>query len=116
MLLNDYIVEHLDRLVAKHKYSIKKFTEPYYTTSTFVIKTEDWHKLLSMGSYDSFDEIQMNLYREKYNKNFLYVENGFGIHTIYNTIYGNKNIWNIGMEDGYTYEVEFVDSILGKLK
>jgi len=58
----------------------------------------------------------MNLYREKYNKNFLYVENGFGIHTIYNTIYGNKNIWNIGMEDGYTYEVDFVDSILGKLK
>jgi len=116
VLLNDYIVEHLDRLVAKHKYSIKKFTEPYYTTSTFVIKTKDWHKLLSMGSYDSFDEIQMNLYREKYNKNFLYVENGFGIHTIYNTIYGNKNIWNIGMEDGYTYEVDFVDSILGKLK
>ena len=57
-----------------------------------------------------------NLYKEKYNKNFLYIENGFGIHTIYNTIYGNQNIWNIGMEDGYTYEENFVDSIIEKLK
>jgi len=116
LLLNNYIVENFDRLVSKHDYSIKEFTEPYYTTSTFIIKTEDWRKLLEVGSYDSFDEIQLNIYRERYNKKFLYVENGFGIHTIYNTIYGNKNVWNIGMEDGYTYEVEFVESILGKLK
>jgi hypothetical protein len=116
ILLNNYIVENFDKLVSKHDYSIKEFTEPYYTTSTFIIKTEDWRKLLEVGSYDSFDEIQLNIYRERYNKKFLYIENGFGIHTIYNTIYGNKNIWNIGMEDGYTYEVEFVESILGKLK
>lgn len=116
ILLNNYIVENFDRLVSKHDYSIKEFAEPYYTTSTFIIKTEDWRKLLEVGSYDSFDEIQLNIYRERYNKKFLYIENGFGIHTIYNTIYGNKNIWNIGMEDGYTYEVEFVESILGKLK
>lgn len=116
LLLNNYIVENFDRLISKHDYSIKEFKEPYYTTSTFIIKTEDWRKLLEVGSYDSFDEIQLNIYRERYNKKFLYIENGFGIHTIYNTIYGNKNIWNIGMEDGYTYEVDFVDSILGKLK
>ena len=116
LLLNNYIVENFDRLTSKHDYSIKEFTEPYYTTSTFIIKTEDWRKLLEVGSYDSFDEIQLNIYRERYNKKFLYIENGFGIHTIYNTIYGNKNIWNIGMEDGYTYELEFVESILGKLK
>lgn len=116
LLLNNYIAENFDRLISKHDYNIKEFTEPYYTTSTFIIKTEDWRSLLKVGSYDSFDEIQLNIYRERYNKKFLYIENGFGIHTIYNTIYGNKNIWNIGMEDGYTYEVEFVDSILGKLK
>lgn len=116
LLLNNYIVENFDRLISKHDYSIKEFKEPYYTTSTFIIKTEDWRRLLDIGAHDSFDEIQLNLYKEKYNKKFLYIENGFGIHTIYNTIYGNKNIWNIGMEDGYTYEVEFVDSILGKLK
>lgn len=116
VLLNDYVVQNFDRLISKQDYSIKEFKESYYTTSTFVIKTEDWRKLLGIGAHDAFDEIQLNLYREKYNKKFLYIENGFGIHTIYNTIYGNKNIWNIGMEDGYTYEVEFVDSILSKLK
>ncbi len=116
ILLNDYILQNFDRMQSKQDYSIKEFAEPYYTTSTFIIKTEDWKKLLEVGSYDSFDEIQLNIYREKYNKKFLYIENGFGIHTIYNTIYGNKNIWNIGMEDGYTYEVNFVNSILEKLK
>lgn len=116
LLLNNYIVENFDRLISKQNYSIKEFKEPYYTTSTFIIKTEDWRRLLDIGAHDSFDEIQLNLYKEKYNKKFLYIENGFGVHTIYNTIYGNKNIWNIGMEDGYTYEVEFVNSILGKLK
>lgn len=116
LLLNNYIVENFDRLMSKHDYNIKEFKEPYYTTSTFIIKTENWKKLLEVGAHDSFDEIQLNLYREKYNKKFLYIENGFGIHTIYNTIYGNKNIWNIGMEDGYSYELEFVNNILGKLK
>jgi len=115
LLLNNYIVENFKKLISKHDYNIKEFTEPYYTTSTFIIKTEDWRKLLDIGAHDSFDEIQLNLYKEKYNKKFLYIENGFGIHTIYNTMYGNKNIWNIGMENGNTYELEFVDSILGKL-
>jgi hypothetical protein len=115
VLLNDYILKNLDKIKSKHNYSIKKFTEPYYTTSTFVIKTEDWKRLLEINAYDSFDEIQLNLYREKYNKNFLYVENGFGIHVMYNTICGNKNIWNIGMEDGFTYEVDFVDSVMRNL-
>ena len=115
LLLNNYIVENFKRLISKHDYNIKEFTEPYYTTSTFIIKTEDWRKLLDIGAHDSFDEIQLNLYKEKYNKKFLYIENGFGIHTIYNTMYGNKNIWNIGMENGNTYELEFVDSIIGKL-
>lgn len=115
LLLNNYIVENFKKLISKHDYNIKEFTEPYYTTSTFIIKTEDWRKLLDIGAHDSFDEIQLNLYKEKYNKKFLYIQNGFGIHTIYNTMYGNKNIWNIGMENGNTYELEFVDSILGKL-
>ena len=102
--------------ITENNYSIKKFTEPYYTTNAFIIKTEDWINLLNMGAHDSFDEIQLNLYREKYNKNFLYIENGFSIHTIYNTMYGNKNVWNIGLENGQEYEYEFVNSILNKLK
>ena len=116
VVMNDYIVDNLDRLSQKNNYSIKTFTEPYYTTNAFIIKTKDWINLLNMGAHDSFDEIQLNLYREKYNKNFLYIENGFSIHTIYNTMYGNKNVWNIGIENGQEYEYEFVNSILNKLK
>lgn len=115
VLLNNYIVKNFDRLVLKYDYTIKEFKEPYYTTSTFIIKTEDWKRLLEINAYDSFDEIQLNIYRKRYNKKFLYVENGFGVHVMYNTICGNKNIWNIGMEDGHTYEVEVVNSIMNQL-
>jgi hypothetical protein len=48
-------------------------------------------------------------------KRFLYVENGFGIHTIYNTLFGNKNPWGIGLENGREYELEFVNDLTDKL-
>ena len=54
------------------------------------------------------------MYKHRYNKKFLYVENGFGIHTMYNTLYGNKNRWNIGMENGISYEKELVKKIRSK--
>lgn len=114
VIMNDYILENFYRMMSKKNYNVKEFTEPYYTTSMFAIKTEDWKKLLDCDKYDSFDEIQLNLYKHRHNKKFLYVENGFGIHTIYNTLYGNKNRWNIGMENGISYEKELVEKIRSK--
>lgn len=114
-ILNDYILKNLNALNSKNDYSIEQFFEPYYTTSTFVIKTQDWRNLLSIKSYDSYDEIQLNIYRQQNNKKFLYVKNGYAIHTFYNTMYGNKNIWNIGMENGQEYENEFTSLIVKEM-
>jgi len=115
VLLNNYLVENLERIQEKREYSIKEFTEPYYTTSTFAIRTEEWKRLLQTPAYDAFDEIQLNMYRQITGKKFLYVENGFGIHTIYNTLFGNKNPWGIGLEYGREYELEFVNDLTEKL-
>lgn len=114
VLLNDYILDNFYRMMEKKIYSIKEFTEPYYTNSVFAIKTEDWKKLINIEKYDDFDEVQLNVYKHRYNKKFLYVENGFGLHVMYNTIYGNKNPWGIGMENGVVYEKETIEKIKNK--
>ena len=41
----------------------------------------------------------------------MFVNNGFGIHTMYNTIYGNKNRWGIGGEDSEEKELNFVNEL-----
>lgn len=115
VLLNEYLIDNLERIQEKREYSIKEFTEPYYTTSTFAIRTQEWKNLLATQAYDAFDEIQLNMYRQMTGKKFLYVENGFGIHTIYNTLFGNKNPWGIGLEYGREYELEFVNDLTEKL-
>ena len=115
IVLNDYILDNFDKMLAKHEYGFAEMAQPYFTTSTFFMRTETLAKIVNMTAYDAFEEVQLNMYRHEYNKKLLYVSNGFGIHTMYNTVYGNKNIWNIGMEDGYTYEVNLVESINQKL-
>jgi hypothetical protein len=112
LLLNDYIINNYNRMDAKYNYSIKLFDRPYFTTSTFIIKTSDWKKLLKISAKDSFDEIQLNLFRKESNLKCYYIENGFSIHTVYNTIFGNKNKWKIGLENGELYEEEFIMNLL----
>lgn len=115
VLLNNYILDNIDRLFSPHDFVMKVIDRPYFTTSTFIIKTSIWKKLLKIKAEDNFDEIQLNIYKNKYNKKLIYVSNGFGIHTVYNTIFGNKNQWNIGMENGEEYEIEFVRELSNKL-
>jgi hypothetical protein len=115
IILNNYILNNISKLFEKRDYSLVVFEKPYFTTSTFIIKTQIWKDILKIKSEDAFDEIQLNIYRRKHNKNFMYIENGFGIHTVYNTIFGNKNMWNIGIEDGEGYEKDFVSTLINKL-
>lgn len=113
--MNNYILKNFNRIMSEHDYYIKEFKEPYYTTSSFAIKTEDWKNILEKKQYDSFDEISLNLYGSESKKKFLYVQNSFSIHTMYNTIYGNQNRWDIGMERGMIYEKELVKEIRSNL-
>jgi hypothetical protein len=114
--LNDYILNNFNKINSKQDYSFIDFIRPYFTINTFAIKTDDWKRALELRSYDSFDEIQINNYCKMNNKICYYINNSFSIHTLYNTMYGNKNIWDIGIEDGQEYEQNFVKSILEKLK
>lgn len=110
-ILNDYILENFHKITKPYTFDFSEFSKIYFTTSTFIIKTRDWKKLLNEQAFDAYDEVQLNVYAQKNKLKFYYIKNGFGIHTIYNTIYENKNVWNIGMENGREYEFNFVCKI-----
>jgi hypothetical protein len=112
VLINKYIEQNLSSLEKKRDYKFTEFSEPYFTTSFFAIKTQDWINLVNTPSLDAFDEIQLNLFRKTNSLKSFYIENSFSIHTSFNTIWGNKNKWNIGMDDGEAWELDFIKKIL----
>ena len=104
LILNQLITKHFSRLCDKHDYSIEVMDEPYYTTSAFCIKTQEWRNLLQCQAVDAFDEVQLNDYRNITGKKMLRVNNGFSIHTLYNTLYGS-------IDGGRAYELDFVSKL-----
>ena len=108
--INDYIGENIDIIDSKNKYNLIEFDAPYFTNSLFAIKTEIWREIINNG-VDSYDEISLNNHKRKNNKKILFIDNGFGVHLMFNTIYGNKNKWGIGLEDGEEKEKIFYNKI-----
>jgi hypothetical protein len=109
VLINDYIINNIELLFNKQEYSFSSFESsfPYFTNSFFFIKTSDWKNSLKLIDNDSYDEISLNNFIRENNKKIIFVKNGFGVHIMFNTVYGNKNRWGIGGEDGWTYEKNF---------
>lgn len=110
VLINKYIIENVDIFLKENKYETFNIDAPYFTNSLFVIKTNDWSNILTQST-DSYDEIALNKYKKDNNKKFLFVKNGFGLHPMYNTVFGNGNPWSIGVDGGEKLELEFYDNL-----
>ena len=116
VILNDYLMDNFHKITDKQDYSIEEFTCPYYTNSVFLIKTEDWKRVVLTPGSDGFDEVSLNNFKNTLNKKTFYIENGFSIHLTYNTIHNsNHNVWGIGMTDGIDYEINLLKKIYHKL-
>ena len=113
--INEYIINNLPIITNINEYSITEFDAPYFTNSLFLIKTGIWRDIIN-SSTDSFDEISLNNYKSVTNKKIMFINNGFGLHLLYNTIYGNNNRWGIGMADGELYEKSVYDRLINKIK
>jgi len=111
MIINDYIINNIDKFLSKNNYEFFEIPSPYFTNSLFFIKTKNWLDIVNQPSFDSFDEITLNKYKEDNNKILLFVKNGFGIHPMFNTVFGNKNKWDIGGENGEQDEINFYNKI-----
>jgi hypothetical protein len=108
--LNDMIVDNVDKLIGESNYNMQIINAPYFTINLFMIKTSVWRDIYNTYG-GSYDEIAISKYRKDSNKNFLFVKNGYGIHTMYNTIYGNKNKWGIGGVDSQEKENNFIKEL-----
>ena len=92
-----------------------EINSPYFTKSLFFIKTSEWVNILSQPTIDAYDEIALNKYKRDNNKKFLFVKNGFGIHPMFNTVFGNNNPWGIGIENGEQLEQNFYTDLKNKI-
>jgi hypothetical protein len=113
--INNYILNNLNKFVLKNNYDFFEIKAPYFTNSLFFIKTNEWKNILNQSSVDSYDEIALNKYKRDNNKKFLFVENGYGIHPMFNTVHGNKNPWGIGGEHGEEDELNFYNILTEKI-
>jgi len=102
--INEYVVNNIDIINQPQSYSWIEFDSPYFTNNFFAIKTDVWADILRGQCPDAYDEVCLNIYKEKANRKILFINNGVGVHLMYNTVFGNQNPWGIGMEDGEKYE------------
>ena len=80
----------------------------------FLIKTSTWKQIFN--TYGGvYDEIPISTYKNTNNKKFLFVKNGYGVHTMYNTIHGNLNQWGIGGVDSADKEITFMNNLTNLL-
>ena len=108
--LNDMIVDNVDKLIGESNYNMQIINAPYFTINLFMVKTSVWRDIYNTYG-GAYDEIAISKYRKDSNKNFLFVKNGYGIHTMYNTIYGDKNKWGIGGMDSQEKENNFIKEL-----
>lgn len=113
--INDYIIDHIEDFVNKKEYEIFTVDVPYYNNGISVIKTDEWRKILSQSSVDGFDEISLNIYKNKHDKKILFIKNAFAVHPMYNTVFGDKNPWNIGVANGQQAESDFYKKLVNKV-
>lgn len=113
--INDYIVDNIDGFVNKKEYEIFTVDVPYYNNGVSVIKTSDWKNILNQSPVDGFDEISLNLYKNKNNKKILFIKNAFAIHPMFNTIFGDQNPWGIGNANAQKEELDFYNNLVNKI-
>jgi hypothetical protein len=111
-LLNNLVAQNIDKFFESRSLFLTKMTAPYLCNSCFLIRTEEWDKVLNSKNLflDPFDEVPINRYREVNNKNFLYIPNCFGIHTMYGRI-----AKRVGRDFEFDFFRKIRDEIIRKL-
>jgi len=93
--LLDVIKTKKQKIYEKQDYYTESKKIPYICNSLFVIRTNEWKKIITNSSLyrDEYDEVPLNIYMKMFDKNVLFVRNSNCIHPVYNTV----DIFNHGM-------------------
>ena len=99
-LINNFVINKWHKFINPSDMSIEIYDLPYFCNSLFLIKTDVWRQIIDRKDLfrDVFDEVPLNLYKELYDKKWVFIRNGYCIHILYNTIF-DKNYENSVIED-----------------
>jgi len=89
----ELICDNPERLVEEKEFRVEESKFPYLCNSFFFIRTDVWREIITDKSLfrDGFDEVPLNLYKEKHDLKFLFVRNALCLHMAYNTIGGEQH-------------------------
>lgn len=92
----EVICSKKNEFLSKQNYSLLVKNLPYFCNNIFFIKTEVWKKIINDRTLfrDSFDEVPLNIYKERENKKFVFLNNAYALHMAYNTL-GKESQLNI---------------------
>lgn len=93
----EIIINNFDKFDKYSDYELLFYKYPYFCNSIYFIKTDIWRNINTDNTLycDGFDEVPLNLYKDRHNLNMVFVKNGFCIHMAYNTIgYGQGLVQN----------------------
>jgi len=84
----DYTLNNFDKLLNQSNFYLASLKRPYFCNNVFGIKTSLWKTIVEDKSLikDEFDEVPISLYRRQNDLNFVFINNGFGVHPAFNTI------------------------------
>lgn len=117
-LINELIIKHRDSFFKAKSCKIKEDDKPYLCDMCFAINTDVYDEIINKENLgvDGCDEVPLNRYSWKYNKNHSIISNGFTIHITYNWR------WHLNTRDGGSnitppteglleYERAFIDKL-----
>ena len=99
------IIKNFSKFEMNNNYELMSVKRPYFCNSFYFIKTKTWEKINYDKSLicDGFDEVPLNMYKDRHNLNMIFVKNGFCIHMAYNTI--GSHLQKV-IQDYYITELE----------
>jgi len=88
MKMAEIVMKNFDKIDQKSNYELMFVKRPYFCNSFYFIKTQTWKNIIHDKSLicDGFDEVPLNMYKDRNNQDMVFVKNGFCIHMAYNTI------------------------------
>jgi len=86
--LAEIIVNNFDKFKEKGNYKLDIVRRPYFCNSFYFLRSDVWRDIILDSSLyrDPYDEVPLNLYKDKHDLNMVFVRNGYCIHMAYNSI------------------------------
>lgn len=114
--LFNWIENNINKFLEPREYKFEQMTQPYLCNSFFAIRTSEWRQILQDQSLfrDDFDEVALNLYKDRHQKKIIVMTNACGVHTMYNTLYADISPGR--KEEIKNIELSFYSGFSSKIK